>query len=73
MDWTAIALSLRLRPSSRRAAYAGAPIAYWLAFEVAMEVLRRGRRPPLVLPPTVLGFWRAGRHRIAGHRRAWMN
>lgn len=60
MDWTAIALSLRLAACTTLVLCAlGLPLAYWLAVS---------RRPwkfpveslvalPLVLPPTVLGFY----------------
>jgi molybdate transport system permease protein len=60
MDWTAIALSLRLATTvSVILLLVGVPIAYWLAFSrwrwkflvEAVVAL------PLVLPPTVLGFY----------------
>src|SRR5215472_306000 len=60
MDWTAIALSLRLAAFvSLVLLVIGVPIAYWLTFsswrwkflvEAAVAL-------PLVLPPTVLGFY----------------
>jgi molybdate transport system permease protein len=60
MDWQAIALSLRLATATTVVLLAaGLPIAAWLAFSN-----RRGRwvvdaivALPLVLPPTVLGFY----------------
>src|SRR5437016_14235344 len=60
MDWTAIALSLRLAATvALILLIVGLPIAYWLAFSTwrwkflveAVVAL------PLVLPPTVLGFY----------------
>ena len=60
MDWSAIALSLRLAATvSVILLLLGTPIAYWLAFSrwrwkflvEAVVAL------PLVLPPTVLGFY----------------
>jgi molybdate transport system permease protein len=60
MDWSAIALSLRLAITvSAILLLVGTPIAYWLAFSrwrwkflvEAVVAL------PLVLPPTVLGFY----------------
>jgi molybdate transport system permease protein len=60
MDWTAIGLSLRLASIVALVlVVAGVPIAYWLAFakwrwkflvEAVVSL-------PLVLPPTVLGFY----------------
>jgi molybdate transport system permease protein len=60
MDWTAIVLSLRLAAIvSAVLLVVGVPLAYWLTFST-----RRGRflveavvALPLVLPPTVLGFY----------------
>lgn len=60
MDWSAIALSLRLAAATTLVLLAiGLPLAAWLAFSK-----RRGRwlvdavvALPLVLPPTVLGFY----------------
>jgi molybdate transport system permease protein len=60
MDWTAIALSLRLATVvSAVLVLVGIPIAYWLTFSVwrwkfLVESLVA---LPLVLPPTVLGFY----------------
>jgi molybdate transport system permease protein len=60
IDWTAVWLSIRLSVATAAIlALIGMPIAYWLAFT------RRRWRPlvealvalPLVLPPTVLGFY----------------
>src|SRR3954447_9292919 len=60
MDWTAVALSLRLASIVSIVLLAiGVPIAYWLTFSTwrwrflveALVAL------PLVLPPTVLGFY----------------
>lgn len=60
MDWSAIALSLRLAAATTLTLLViGLPLAAWLAFSS-----RRGRWAadalvalPLVLPPTVLGFY----------------
>jgi molybdate transport system permease protein len=60
MDWSAIALSLRLATATTAILLAvGLPLASWLAFSP-----RRGRWAvdafvalPLVLPPTVLGYY----------------
>jgi molybdate transport system permease protein len=60
MDWTAIALSLRLAAIVASVLLVlGAPIAYWLAFsrwrwKFLVEALVS---LPIVLPPTVLGFY----------------
>jgi molybdate transport system permease protein len=60
MDWTAIALSLKLATLvSALLAIIGLPIAYWLAFsrwrgKFLVEAIVA---LPLVLPPTVLGFY----------------
>ena len=60
MDWTAIALSVRLAAIvSVALLLIGPPIAYWLTFSTrrwkfAVESLVA---LPLVLPPTVLGFY----------------
>ena len=60
MDWTAIALSLRLAAVTSAALLViGTPIAAWIAFsrsrlKVPIEVVVA---LPLVLPPTVLGFY----------------
>lgn len=60
MDWTAVALTLRLAAMTALIlAVIGLPLAYWLA------TTRRAWRPmvdaavavPLLLPPTVLGFY----------------
>ena len=60
MDWTAMALSLRL--AARVTAILvviGAPIAYWLTFSSWRWkfVVEAAVALPLVLPPTVLGFY----------------
>ena len=60
MDWQAIVLSLRLSGATTLILLAvGMPLAYWLTFST-----RRWRflveavvALPLVLPPTVLGFY----------------
>jgi len=60
MDWTAVRLSLQLAASTTAILLViGLPLAYWLA-----TTRRRGRAAietlvalPLVLPPTVLGFY----------------
>ncbi len=60
MDWTAIALSVRLAAAvSAILLVIGLPIAYWLAFsrwrwKFLVEAIVA---LPLVLPPTVLGFY----------------
>ncbi|MGA2113940.1 MAG: molybdate ABC transporter permease subunit [Bryobacteraceae bacterium] len=60
MDWQAILLSLRLATlTTALLLVAGAPLAYWLAFsprrwKFAVEAVVA---LPLVLPPTVLGFY----------------
>jgi molybdate transport system permease protein len=60
MDWQAIFLSLRLATlTTGLLLVAGAPLAYWLAFsprrwKFAVEAVVA---LPLVLPPTVLGFY----------------
>ena len=60
MDWTAIALSLRLA-TIVAAVLAGRrlPIAYWLAFSPwrGKFLVEAIVSLPLVLPPTVLGFY----------------
>jgi len=60
VDWTALALSLRLAFCTMAALFVvGTPIAYWVAFSrwrlkfLAEAVVAL----PLVLPPTVLGFY----------------
>ncbi len=60
MDWTALALSLRLAALvSLILIVAGVPIAYWLTFSARRWkfVVEAGVALPLVLPPTVLGFY----------------
>jgi molybdate transport system permease protein len=60
MDWTAIALSLRLAGATTAILLAiGLPIAYWLAFSPRRWkfVVEAVVALPLVLPPTVLGFY----------------
>ncbi|MEX2587009.1 MAG: molybdate ABC transporter permease subunit [Actinomycetota bacterium] len=60
MDWQAIALTLRLAAMTTVILLlVGTPLAYWLAFsrrrwKVAVEAIVA---LPLVLPPTVLGFY----------------
>jgi molybdate transport system permease protein len=60
MDWTAIALSVRLAAATTTVLVVlGIPIAYWLAFSrsrVAV-VVESIVALPLILPPTVLGFY----------------
>ena len=60
MDWTAIGVSVRLSTATMVALVAlGMPIAYWVAFStrrwkfLAEAIVAL----PLVLPPTVLGFY----------------
>jgi len=60
MDWTAIALSVRLAAIvSAVLLVIGLPIAYWLAFSSSRWrfVFESIVALPLVLPPTVLGFY----------------
>jgi molybdate transport system permease protein len=60
MDWTAIALSLRLATATTAILLAGGlPIAYWLAFSPRRWkfLVEAVVALPLVLPPTVLGFY----------------
>ena len=60
MDWTAIALSLRLATVvSLVLLFAGVPIAYWLATSTwrGKFLVEAVVSMPLVLPPTVLGFY----------------
>src|SRR5437870_4773852 len=60
MDWTAIALSLRLASIVSVVLLAiGVPIAYWLTFSRwrGKFLLESLVALPLVLPPTVLGFY----------------
>jgi len=60
MDWTAIALSLRLAAMVSAALLViGLPIAYWLTFSTWRWkfLVESIVALPLVLPPTVLGFY----------------
>jgi len=60
MDWTAIALSVRLAAVvSAILLVIGVPIAYWLTFSSSRWrfVCESVVALPLVLPPTVLGFY----------------
>ena len=60
MDWTAIALSLKLATIvSAVLLVAGLPIAYWLTFSSwrGKFLVESVVALPLVLPPTVLGFY----------------
>jgi len=60
MDWTAIALSVRLAAIvSAVLLVIGVPIAYWLTFSSSRWrfVVESIVALPLVLPPTVLGFY----------------
>src|SRR5438128_2960118 len=60
MDWTAIALSLRLAAIvSAVLLVLGVPIAYWLTFSTwrGKFLVESLVALPLVLPPTVLGFY----------------
>ena len=60
MDWTAIALSIRLAALVAAILLAlGVPIAYWLAFSTRRWkfLVESVVALPLVLPPTVLGFY----------------
>jgi molybdate transport system permease protein len=60
MDWTAIALSFRLAAATTAILLVvGLPIAYWLAFSPRRWkfLVEAVVALPLVLPPTVLGFY----------------
>ena len=60
MDWQAIWLSLRLAASTTAILLAaGMPLAYWLAFSRRRWkfLVEAVVALPLVLPPTVLGFY----------------
>src|SRR5213593_307481 len=60
MDWTAVALSLRLATVvSLVLLVIGLPIAYWLTFSTWRWkfLVESVVALPLVLPPTVLGFY----------------
>jgi molybdate transport system permease protein len=60
MDWQAITLSLRLASATTAILLlAGLPIAYWLAFSPRRWkfLVEAVVALPLVLPPTVLGFY----------------
>jgi len=60
MDWTAIMLSLRLAAATTAILLAiGMPAAYWLAFSPRRWkfIVEAVVALPLVLPPTVLGFY----------------
>ncbi len=60
MDWTALWLSVRLAASTTAVLLAvGIPIAYWLVFSRARWkfLVEAVVALPLVLPPTVLGFY----------------
>src|SRR5215471_12231587 len=60
MDWTAIALSFRLAAATTAILLViGMPIAYWLAFSPRRWkfLVEAVVALPLVLPPTVLGFY----------------
>ncbi|MDR1988662.1 MAG: molybdate ABC transporter permease subunit [Acidobacteriaceae bacterium] len=60
MDWTAVALSLRLAMIVTGVLLvAGVPIAYWLTFSTwrGKFLVESLVALPLVLPPTVLGFY----------------
>ena len=60
MDWQAIALSLRLATvTTALLLLVGLPIAYWLSFSPRRWkfLVEAVVALPLVLPPTVLGFY----------------
>ncbi|HND33483.1 MAG TPA: molybdate ABC transporter permease subunit [Myxococcota bacterium] len=60
MDWTAIGLSLRLAgATSFLLLLLGLPLAYWLSFSTfrVRFLVEALTALPLVLPPTVLGFY----------------
>ena len=60
MDWQAIALSLRLAVSTTAILLAiGMPLAYWIVYSRRRSkfLVEAVVALPLVLPPTVLGFY----------------
>lgn len=60
MDWAALALSVRLAAATMAVlAIVGIPIAYWIAFSRQRWkfIVEAIVSLPLVLPPTVLGFY----------------
>ena len=60
MDWTAIGVSVRLSLATMMALFiVGIPIAYWTAFSTRRWkfLVESVVAVPLVLPPTVLGFY----------------
>jgi len=60
MDWTALGVSLRLSAATTAALFViGVPIAYWIAFSSRRWkfLVEAVVALPLVLPPTVLGFY----------------
>ncbi len=60
MDWAALALSIRLAAATMIVlAVIGTPIAYWIAFSTRRWkfIVEAIVSLPLVLPPTVLGFY----------------
>lgn len=60
MDWTAVWLTLRLALATTIILFVvGLPVAYWLATtrSAARHVIEAFVALPLVLPPTVLGFY----------------
>lgn len=60
MDWQAILLSLKLAASTTAILLAvGAPLAYWIAFSTRRWkfLVEAVVAMPLILPPTVLGFY----------------
>jgi molybdate transport system permease protein len=75
VDWTAIAVSVKLSVATMAAlVLIGTPIAYWTAFSTRRWkfLVEAVVALPLVLPPTVLGFYvlvAIGPHSPAG--RAW--
>src|ERR671934_177080 len=80
MDWQSILLTLRLAALvSLILLLLGLPIAYWLAFtRVRWKFLIEAVvAMPLVLPPTVLGFYilvTLGQHSLLGRAiRAWFD
>ena len=80
MDWTAIWLSVRLAASTTLVLLAiGVPLAYWIVFSPRRWkfLVEAVVALPLVLPPTVLGFYvlvgdrpaEPGRPRVRARRR----
>src|SRR5688572_4180275 len=60
MDWTAVLLTMKLAALTTAVlAVVGLPLAYWLATtrQRWRPIVDAGVAVPLILPPTVLGFY----------------